>query len=271
MTANPSAFYRLDDLRRLATTLATRTGLTPNRASAFATHLLWFDAISAFSHGIGSLPSWLGRIESNEIDPMAVGRVTTEKTGTAVFDAGRGLPPLALGAAAAIAAEKAREIGVGLVRVNNLGPPGPTAPIASGLAAGPFAVAIAGPGPSFSVALPYPENLPVVFDSALGHPPDGDAFGDLGPFVGLMAGQDGWVVLVVSIAAMDSLAAFHDRVSAASVVGSGQGGSLWPSTLEASRRQARERGIALEKDAASSLRALADRWDVPWPTVRELG
>ncbi len=271
MTANSSASYRLDDLRRLVTSLATQAGLTSTRASAFATHLLWFDAIGAFSHGIASLPAWLARIESREIDPVALGRVTMEKAGTAVFDAARGLPPLALEAAATIAAEKAREIGIGLVRIKNLGPAGPTAPIVSGLAAGPFAVAITGPGPSLAIAIPYPENLPVIFDSALGHRKPDEALGDLGPLVGIMAGPNDWVVLVSSIAATESLAGFHERVSASSVAGPGQGGPLWPEGLEASRRQARERGISLLDEATDSLRTLADRWNVPWPAARELG
>ena len=130
--------YRLDDLRRLATSLARGPGRRPARASSLATHLLWFDAAGASSHGIATLPTWLDRIDRKEIDPVAEGRARLEHSGTAVFDAQNGLAPLALARAAGIASEKARDVGVGIVRVRNLGPSGPAAPVAADLAIGPF-------------------------------------------------------------------------------------------------------------------------------------
>ena len=131
MTASPTTRYRLDDLRRLATALGSSLGVSPPRASALATHLLWFDAAGASPFGMASLPGWLGRIEAGEVDPVSPGRAVLEHAGTAVFDAQGGLPPLALETAAGIASEKARDVGVGLVRVRNIGPTGPSAPVAS--------------------------------------------------------------------------------------------------------------------------------------------
>ena len=165
-TASVSTRYRLDDLRRLAASLSAGMGVAPARASALATHLLWFDAAGALSHGIATLPTWLDRIERKEIDPVAEGRVRLEHSGTAVFDARNGLAPLALEKAAGIASEKARELGVGIVRVENLGPSGPVAPMVADLAIGPFVAMIAGPGPSMAVGLPMPEGLPALYDSA---------------------------------------------------------------------------------------------------------
>ena len=137
--------FRLDDLRRFAASLASSLGVAPARASSLASHLLWFDAAGASSHGIATLPSWLARIENQEVDPTAEGRARQEHAGTSIFDAQNGLAPLVLARAAEIASEKARDLGVGIVRVQNLGPSGPPAPVAADLAVGPFVAVIAGP------------------------------------------------------------------------------------------------------------------------------
>ena len=76
--------YRLDDLRRYAAALAAGLGVAPRRASALASHLLWFDAVSAFDFGIATLPGLLDRIESGDVDPTAEGRVRSERAATSV-------------------------------------------------------------------------------------------------------------------------------------------------------------------------------------------
>ena len=83
MTESRLTRHRLDDLRRLATDLASRVDVLPARASALATYLLWFDAAGASSHGIATLPDWLDRIERKEIDAKAEGRAGFEHSGTA--------------------------------------------------------------------------------------------------------------------------------------------------------------------------------------------
>ena len=174
--------FRLDDLRRHAAELASGVGVAPAQGAALASHLLWFDAVGASEFGIATLPRWLERISVREFDVVAEGKVMTERNGTAVLDGQNGLPPLVLEHAAGIAAEKAREAGVGVVRVTPLGPMGPTASVAAELAIGPFLAAIMGPGPSWSLALPSNEGLPVVFDSVL----------DGGPSAGIRSEPPQW-------------------------------------------------------------------------------
>jgi len=255
--------HRLDDLRRLATDLASKSGVSPARASALATHLLWFDAAGASSHGIASLPDWLDRIDRKEIDPKAEGRASYEHPGTALFDAKNGLGPLALQAAAGVAAEKARDVGVGLVRVRDVGPTGPAGPIASGLAIGPFVALVVGPGPSLAIAAPTAEGLPALHDSQLASEPA--ALGDYGPWVSSLVGGDGWLILAVSIPALEALGKFHERVGEALGRTARGAGLLRPETLEASRRVARERGVTIEPEAVGRLSRWAERLGVAWP------
>ncbi|MBX6314493.1 MAG: Ldh family oxidoreductase, partial [Isosphaeraceae bacterium] len=139
--------FRLDDLRHLAAALGAGVGLAPSRAAALATHLLWFDAAGAASFGIATLPDWLERIAARQVDPRAEGTIGLERAGTANLDGQNGVGPLILARAASLAAEKARDVGVGLVRVTGLGPTGPAAPAAAEIAIGPEAAALIGPGP----------------------------------------------------------------------------------------------------------------------------
>src|SRR4051812_39862632 len=108
-------------MRRFATDLVSRLGVAPQRSASLAAHLLWFDAAGASRFGIATLPRWLERIDGLEFDLAAEGKVTTERNGTAVVDGQNGLPPLILERVAGLAVEKAREAGIGLVRVAHLG------------------------------------------------------------------------------------------------------------------------------------------------------
>jgi LDH2 family malate/lactate/ureidoglycolate dehydrogenase len=261
VSAIPSNRYRLDDLRRLATTLASGVGLAPARASALATHLLWFDAAGASSYGIATLPGWLRRIERGEIDPISPGKVVLERPGTAVFDAGRGVPPLALETAAGIASEKARDVGVGVVRVQNLGPTGPAAPVAANLAIGPFVAVVIGPSSTMAIALPTAEGLPSLYDSALAggeSPPEGWRSA-VGPWTSALAGGEGWLILALSVPALEPISSFHQRTIP------GLAGPLASQTLAARRLEARERGIALDAEAVASLKEWTARAKISWP------
>lgn len=269
--ASVPTHYRLDELRRFAATLAAKLGVAPPRASALASQLLWFDAAGASTFGIASLPSWLDRIDRREVDPLAEGRAHSEHAGTALFDGQNGLGPLVLARAAGIAAEKARDVGVGIVRVANLGPTGPSAPVAADLAVGPFVAAIAGPGPSWTVAVPMPEGLPAVYDSGL----DGATAGRDGPawlaawspWTSALAGPDGWAILALAVAALEPLTSFGERAAASFAGGAEAEGSgrLSPVPWDGRRRAARERGVALDEAATAGLHAWADRLGVPRP------
>ncbi len=272
MIASLSNRYRLDDLRRLATALTSSLGVEPARASALATHLLWFDAAGASSHGIATLPTWLDRLQKKEIDPTAKGRAILEHAGTAVFDAQQGLAPLALEAAAGIASEKARDVGIGIVRVRNIGPTGPAAPLAASLAIGPFVAMIAGPSPSLALAMPTPDGLPAIYDSDLGQGNGGDSpsppeewLGAFSPWISTVAGGDGWLILALSVPAMESLSTFHERAAKATRSSIDGRGPLWPETLASRRQEAREHGVPLDPAATATLKEWAGRSNVPWP------
>jgi LDH2 family malate/lactate/ureidoglycolate dehydrogenase len=267
LAANPpeTSRYRLDDLRRLASALASAAGVAPDRGSALASHLLWFDAVGASSHGIATLPDWLDRLDRKEIDSISAGRVTIERAGTAVFDAQNGLPPLALERAAGIAVEKARDVGVGIVRVENLETTGPSAPVAASLAIGPIAAIIAGPGGSLALGMPTSEGLPVVYDSRLGailNP--AELSKAWAPWTSAISGGEGWVILAVSITAFEPLTSFHERVAKLEL------GGLSPQDWAMRRRVARERGIVVEEQALLKLKFRAERLGVAWPTVIEV-
>jgi LDH2 family malate/lactate/ureidoglycolate dehydrogenase len=256
--------YRLDDLRRFAAALGVGAGLAAEPAMGLATHLLWFDAAGAARFGIATLADWLGRIERREVDPQAAGRIGLEHAATAVLDGQGGLAPLILSRAAGVAAEKARDTGMGLVRVTGLGPSGPAAPIAAGLAIGPQVGLVLGPGPDQALALPTAEGLPLVIDSALDERLNVPA----PPVSGLIAPERAIVVVAVAVTALESLATFHERLGAALKVLDDAPGRLAPGAWDGRRREARERGVPLDAEALAQLRQWADRLEIqppaPW-------
>jgi hypothetical protein len=198
--------YRLDDVRRFATELASGLGVPRPRAAALASHLLWFDAAGAPSHGISTLPRWLDRFEAGEFDLAAEGRGMIERNGTAVLDGQNGLPPLILERAAGIAVEKARDAGVGLVRVSHVGPTGPAAALAAEMAIGPCSAMVLGPGPSWTLAIPTDAGLPALFDSALGSEGDSTLSSTswpegLAPWAAVLAPEGGWLIAAIAVAA----------------------------------------------------------------------
>lgn len=278
MTDTPRV--RLDDLRRFAKGLACGVGVAAARASALASHLLWFDAAGAAPFGIATLPGLLERLDAGAIDPVASGGVVAERAGTAVFDGDRGIPLLVLDRAAGVAAEKAREIGVGLVRVVNVAAPGPGAGVAAELAVGPFVGAVLGPGASWAVALPAGGGLPAVYDPALAGtladgakprrgpgaaPPRGAAEPPFGPLLRVLAPGDGCLVAALAVAALEDLAAFHGRVAGAVDGLDESGGRLLPGPWEERRLAAREHGVAVAPEAWAALHAWSTRLGVPPP------
>ena len=257
--------YRMDELRRLATALGVGAGLAPTRASALAGHLLWFDAAGARAFGIAALPRWLDRLERGLDDPKAEGQIRQERAAVAVLDGRGGLGPLVLGRAAALAIEKSRDVGVGLVRVTGTGPAGPTAPIAAEVAIGPELAVVLGPGPSMALGLPAPEGLPVVFDSALAAtdgsdesslPPLPAALADLAAPWSVLVPERGWLVVAVAVGALEPLATFHERVADAVRGLDESPGRLLPEPWDTRRAEARRSGVPLDD---TDLAALADR------------
>jgi LDH2 family malate/lactate/ureidoglycolate dehydrogenase len=268
--------YRVDELRRFVVAVGVASGVPPLRAAAFASYLLWFDTAGFRVYGVNSLPDWLARVDHGELDALSEGKIETEHPGTVVLEATRGLPPLILTRAAGLAMEKARDVGIALVRVKGLAACGPFAPVVAEMAIGPEIGAIIGPDARLTVAIPSPEGLPVVIDNTLAQPAsivqrsDGKAEDPLRLLAGrlpwaLFAPGEGVHVVAVAIKAFESLATFHDRVGAALREQSEANGVLMPASWDTRRREAREHGIAIDRAALDKLGVIAAKLDIALP------
>jgi hypothetical protein len=260
--------YRLDDLRRFGTALASGVGVAPARASAFVSGLLWYDAADAPSLGIASLPDWIRSIEAAEIDPRAEGTLTREFPATAVMDGGRGLGPLILRRAAEVAQEKAREVGVGMVQVVNLSGTGLAGWVASEIAVGPTVGSVEGPG-VWALALPVAESVPVVIDTRLGEAGPDPSWPRLAAMPSASGDRDEptWVVTARAVNVFESLASFHARVARAFEEHPAPAGwEVRPDAWQARRLAQIEHGLPLGKSARAGLQAWGRRLDVPWPS-----
>jgi LDH2 family malate/lactate/ureidoglycolate dehydrogenase len=260
--------FRADELRRLAVSLGTAVGIPSRDAARLASHLLWFESAGASAHGIASLPTWLARIEAREVDPATQGVIGLEHPATAVFDARHGIAPLLLARAAEIAGEKAREVGVGLVRITHLDATVPAAEAAGEVAVGPMAAAVLGPGPSWTLAVPTSEGLPAVFDTDLGPPPVDAApawVGQLAPWLPALAPPPGnWMVLVLAITATEPLTTFLERAGS-QMPASEAPGCLLPRPWSARRQRVREQGVTVSRETWGELGRWAERLRVSRP------
>ena len=263
------ARYRLDDLRRFASALLGFGGLSPGRASALAAHLLWHDTAGRPEYGLASLADWLDRLQGRVVDPAAEGSVTGEMTGTVLFDGRNGVGPLALHRAAELAAEKARDAGVGLVRVLNIGGVGPGAAIAAELAVGPYVGAVASHDGAWALALPGAGGLPLLFDALLGAPHTPALPAHLLPWAAPLVPQGGWLVGAVAVAALEPLGTFHERIEAWLQDQPTAAGVLRPDTWEERRRAAREHGVAIPASVWQRLEpwAASAQRELPAPTA----
>lgn len=270
--------YRLDDMRRFASALAVQAGVASARASALATHLLWFDAAATPAFGVASLPDLLERIVDQKVDPSTEGTVVGETAGTAVFDGQNGLPPLILSRAGQLATEKARDVGIGLVRVTGIGPVGPVANLAAEMAVGPWAGVLIGGEASWAMALPTDEGLPVVFGSGLGSEEAPDRTKSaarsaprpapidlIPPWASALVPEGGWLVAAIGIHALEPLETFQERVGFESKRLGAGAGRLLPDPWDAHRREARESGITLTAATWKKLDGWAKRLGVERP------
>lgn len=258
------ARLRLDDLRRLGTALGSAVGLSPHRAAALTMQLAWFDVIGAERFGLATLMGILEQIEQGEIDPEADGVIGAEHAATATLDGGRGVPTLVLARAASLASEKARDVGVGLVRVTGLGPLGSAAPLAAEMAIGPEAGLALGPQGAWSLALPSSEGLPVVFDSVLAGPNPPAPPPSVHPW-SLLVPEGGWLVVALAVAALEPLVVFHDRIDAVLRGEAEPPGWLLPAPWAARRQSVREQGVPFSNEALDGLRRGAHRLGVAFP------
>jgi LDH2 family malate/lactate/ureidoglycolate dehydrogenase len=258
---------RLDRLRSLAVDLLAAAGLDPTRAAELANLLLWYDTAGFPAQGIAALPGWLDRLAGGTLRPGAEGQVQRpEHAATAVVDGQGGVPPLVLARCARIASEKARDTGVGLVRLHHLGPVGPVAAIAAELALGPFVALVVGPELQWCLAVPGPDGLPLVYDTALVGPATPasqlPSVAAMLPFGAALLPDGGWLVLVAAVASLEPLTSLHERVRLALAGPIHAPGVLDPAAWEEHRRLVREQGVVVDPAVAQALDAHATRLGV---------
>ena len=283
--------YGFDDLRRFAAALGTACGLSPPRALTMASHLLWFNAAGATNLGISSLPAWLNAIAEGHVDPKAEGRMVRQRSALSILDGENGLPPLILERAAEVAVQTARDTAVGMVRVDHIGRVESTAAVVAGIALGPMAGMVIGPNRLWSAALPSEKGLPIVVDKGLAlakavakpgrvrtsaksvksleSSPKGsssalDYLDGLRLAADVLIPSGSWLVVAVSVAAVEPLATFQERVAAWTGLAEFPG-HLLPQDWDQHRREARADGIAIVPSAWKSLHAWARRLGIEVP------
>lgn len=236
--------------------------------------LLWFDAADAPAFGIGTLAEWLDAIDRGEIDPKSEGSIRVEMNGTADLDGGRGLAPLVFLRAGRIAQEKAREVGVGVVRVTNVGGACPLASAVADIGIGPTIGVGQGPGPSWTVAVPTIGTTPAIFSTDLGGVAKNQPTWSIASFPTWslpFAEEESWLIVAYSVKAFEPLATFHERVNAQLHARPRVDGEIRPDTWQAARSEQVVAGIVLGEGLEATLKERAARAGVAWPTPVEGG
>jgi LDH2 family malate/lactate/ureidoglycolate dehydrogenase len=251
----------LDELRRFGVSVLTARGWTAVQAGSIVAYHLWLDAAEVPESGIAALAGLLDSVAAGTIKPKESGRLSSERAAAVVLHAEFAAPVLVLARAGEIAAEKAREAGVGLVRVTGLKGAGlPTAPIVAEIAVGPYLGLALGPGPSWSVAVPTMGGLPAVIDTALG---DGKgarrskgqaALRDLLPAAGWMSGDESVIIGAVHTGLLDDGGRFQTLLDS----WTDQPGLWLPEAYRRLRSAANQEGVALGPRALGRLKELAE-------------
>jgi ureidoglycolate dehydrogenase (NAD+) len=106
------------DLRRFIRDVLGAQGAREHDAGAVADGLVWANLRGVDGHGVSRLPNYLNILKRGEIDLKAQPKLTHDRPASFVLDSFFGFGPVACMAAAALAVERAKKIGVcfGLVR-----------------------------------------------------------------------------------------------------------------------------------------------------------
>jgi len=107
-----------NELARFIRDLLVAKGASEEDAATVADGLVWANLRGVDGHGVSRLPRYLQLIGRGEIDPKAQATLVHDRAATFVLDGGHGFGPVAAMRAAALAVERAKQIGVcfGLVR-----------------------------------------------------------------------------------------------------------------------------------------------------------
>jgi hypothetical protein len=194
-----------------------------------------------------------------------------ERTAAATLDGRGGIGPLMLERATRIAREKARDVGVGVVRVTGIARPGRVLPVAMEAAIGPMVAALLGPDGQWSLAIPSAGGVPLVYDSTLDRSA-GSAPGVISqlPWPLLLHDQE-WIVQAIAVTAFEPLAGLHERVLARLEAGESSDGTAMLSSrqLEARFRDARLNGVPLSPVVVSQLAEGGQHLGIGMPEPRQ--
>jgi ureidoglycolate dehydrogenase (NAD+) len=107
-----------EDLHRFICDVLVALGARDNEAGVVADGLVWANLRGGDGHGVSRLPRYIGIIERGEIDLKAEPRLVHDRPASFLLDSGHGFGPVAVMRAAALAVERAKNIGVcyGIVR-----------------------------------------------------------------------------------------------------------------------------------------------------------
>ena len=112
-------------LKAFAQDVFVRVGMTQEDADKVADVLIWANLRGVDSHGVLRISSYLGWIETGQINARPEMRVTRETPASMVIDADRALGLISMPDAMNRAIAKAREVGIGWVLVGHTGHAGP--------------------------------------------------------------------------------------------------------------------------------------------------
>ncbi len=106
------------ELRRFIRDVLAAQGARESDAGAVADGLVWANLRGVDGHGVSRLPNYLAILKRGEIDVKAQPKLTHDRPASFVLDSFFGFGPVACMAAAALAVERAKNIGVcfGIVR-----------------------------------------------------------------------------------------------------------------------------------------------------------
>ena len=111
-----------ESLREVVGAIFEKMGVSKEDAEEAADVLTMTDLRGVETHGVSNmLPAYVGQYRNGEINPNPSWQIERETPGTAVINADRGLGIILGRRAMDIAVKKAKDVGVGIVTMNNAG------------------------------------------------------------------------------------------------------------------------------------------------------
>lgn len=102
------------ELRRFASSIFTRAGMTPQHADLVADVLVWADLRGMDTHGVSRIPLYLKLLANGDMNPHASIAVARDTAASVLIDGDRGAGPVVMMQAMAAAVAKARSAGIGM-------------------------------------------------------------------------------------------------------------------------------------------------------------